>query len=123
MNQGERKVPLDMACIMTGFALIFDLFGIFLEFWSFGIGGVAMDVWSTIVFTIWFHHYEISVWGNKNVGWSLAAVFLDALPFTDLTLPWTFRVATLAFSERHALQKPDIQVPNKVEPMPNHLRF
>lgn len=100
MNQGARKVPLDMAVILTGVAFIFDLINILIEYLTFGIGGFIMDFVSAITFTLWLGHYDIRLWGNRNIGWSMATALIDMLPFGDLTFPWTIRVASLAFTER-----------------------
>jgi hypothetical protein len=125
MNRGERKVPLDIACIMTGFAFVFDLTNVLLEFISLGLGGFIMDIVSIITFSLWFEHYGVHMWGNKNMGWTLLAAFIDPLPFADLLFPWTFRVASLAFTERHEVPTNiSGNVSNfNVEVMPDHFRL
>jgi len=100
MNRGEKKVPTDVAVMMVGFAFIFDLTNVLVEYVSFGVGGVVMDAASAATFTFWFERYGVELWGGKNIGWSVATALIDMIPFGDFMFPWTIRVAILAFTER-----------------------
>src|SRR6185437_4988309 len=102
MNPGKRKIPLDMAVIMTTIAAFFDVLNILAElipFVGFFIGFV-LDLVMAAVFYVWFAHYDIKLFSERNAGASMIALVFNALPITDLTFPWTIRVGSLAFSAR-----------------------
>lgn len=98
---GERKISNGTAAIMVGFAVIFDLVNIGVDFITFGIGGVFVDAAAALFFGIWFSHLGASLWSSRNVGRTILAMLLDAIPVGDLTFPWTWQVAYTAFTERH----------------------
>ena len=98
---GERKISYTNALIMVAVAFLLDLFNIVVDFMTFGIGGFFIDACTTIVFSIWFSHFGVSLGSSRNVGRTILAILLDAFPVTDLMFPWTLQVAYTAFTERH----------------------
>ena len=86
---------------MIAVAVLLDLINIGFDFVTFGIGGFFIDVITGGIFTIWFSHLDASLWSSNSIGWTLCAAGFSALPFTDLTFPWTVRVASHAFTSRH----------------------
>src|SRR4051812_7776689 len=102
MPQGERKVPNDAAMIMTGVAVFLDFINIAVELIPVVgiIVGFLVDLLIAGIFYVWFAHYEVKLYGSKNMAGSAIAFTLNALPVTDLAFPWAIRVGSLAFSEK-----------------------
>ena len=91
---------------MISVALFFDLINIGLDLVSFGAGGAFVDVGvATPTFTIWFSHLDASLWSSNSIGGTLLAIGLSFFPITDLSFPWTWRVARRAFTARHDAPK------------------
>ena len=98
---GERKISNGTAGIMTAIAFILDGTNIVFDFITFGTGGIFMDVIIGGIFTIWFSHLGASLWSSNTIGWTLCAAGFSAFPITNLSFPWTARVASHAFTARH----------------------
>lgn len=101
-QKGELKVPKDLAWLMTGVAIFLDLLCLLAE--AIPVIGTAvsfaLNILITGIFFLWLGHYEIKLFSDKNVTGSFIAFLLNALPFTDITFPWAFRVGALVFNER-----------------------
>jgi hypothetical protein len=91
---------------MISTAVLFDLINIGLDFITFGLLGWFVDAIATMIFSIWFSHHNASLWSSRNVGRTLVAMVIDAVPFGDLTFPWTIQVAYTALTEREPVVQP-----------------
>ena len=98
-------MPADIGVFMIGVAFALDLINILVEYITFGIGGIIMDLLSAAIFTLWLGNYNIKLWGNKNASLTLLATFVDLIPFGDLTFPWTVRVGYAVFTEKKEVPK------------------
>jgi len=114
MGEGERRIPNDTAILMTAIAGFLDLVSILAELIPIvGIViGFILDMLMTGIFYLWFAHYDVKLFGNKNAAGSLIAFVLNAFPLTDLTFPWAVRVGTLAFSAKKEVPQETAQQPS-----------
>jgi hypothetical protein len=104
--KGARKISNDAAIFMTGIAIFLDLVAIAVEIIPVGgfVLGFVLDALIAVVFSMWFDHYHVNLWG-KNATGSFIALGMNAFPITDLTFPWAIRVGSLAFTAREEIPK------------------
>jgi hypothetical protein len=104
---GERKISNSSAALLIAAAIFFDLLNIAVDFISFGLLGIFVDAFATIILSLWFSHLGVSLWSSRNAGRTILAMILDAFPGTDLTFPWTCQVPYTVFTE--VVAKPAIE--------------
>jgi hypothetical protein len=114
---GERKISGGTAAMLIVTAVLFDLLNIAVDFISFGLLGVFVDAFATIVLSLWFSHLGVSLWSSRNAGRTILAMVFDAFPVTDLTFPWTCQVMYTVFTE--VIAKPAIDKITKPKSTPS----